>query len=134
VGEVVPVNEFYDYDAKYVDEGSALLIPAAIPAEIAEQARRYAVLAFQALDAAGLARVDYLLDRGSGQLFLNEINTLPGFTDISMYPKLWEASGVSYGELIDRLVSLAVERQADKDQTVKHYEGRTSPDEGTSSK
>jgi D-alanine-D-alanine ligase len=129
VGEVVPVNEFYDYDAKYVDEGSALLIPAAIPAEIAEQARRFAILAFQALDAAGLARVDYLLDRGTGQLFLNEINTLPGFTDISMYPKLWEASGVSYGELIDRLVSLAVERQADKDQTVKHYEGRVSRDE-----
>jgi D-alanine-D-alanine ligase len=129
VGEVVPVNEFYDYDAKYIDEGSALIIPAAIPAEVAEQARRCAVQAFQAIDAAGLARVDYLLDRGSGQLYLNEINTLPGFTDISMYPKLWEASGVSYRELIDRLVALAVERQAEKDQTVKHYEGRVSLEE-----
>jgi D-alanine-D-alanine ligase len=128
VGEVVPVNEFYDYDAKYIDEGSALIIPAAVPAEVAEQARRYAVLAFQAIDAAGLARVDYLLDRRGGQLYLNEINTLPGFTDISMYPKLWEASGVRYSELIDRLVALAVERQAEKDQTVKHYEGRVTGD------
>jgi D-alanine-D-alanine ligase len=123
VGEVVPSREFYDYEAKYVDEGSALLIPAPIPSEIAEAARRHAVAAFQALDAAGLARVDYLLDRDNGQLYLNEINTLPGFTSISMYPKLWEASGVSYSELIDRLVSLALERQAEKDQTVKVYEG-----------
>lgn len=123
VGEIVPSREFYDYEAKYVDEGSALLIPAPIPSETAEAARRYAVAAFQAIDAAGLARVDYLLDRDSGQLYLNEINTLPGFTNISMYPKLWEASGVSYSELIDRLVSLALERQAEKDQTVKVYEG-----------
>jgi len=123
VGEIVPSREFYDYEAKYVDEGSALLIPAPIPAETAEAARRYAVQAFQAIDAAGLARVDYLLDRDSGQLYLNEINTLPGFTSISMYPKLWEASGVSYSDLIDRLVTLALERQAEKDQTVKTYEG-----------
>jgi D-alanine-D-alanine ligase len=126
VGEIVPVNEFYDYEAKYIDEGSALIIPASVPAETAELARRWAVLAFQAIDAAGLARVDYLLDRDSGQLYLNEINTMPGFTDISMYPKLWEASGVSYSELIDRLVTLALERQAEKDQTVKHYQGRAS--------
>ncbi|MCC6189700.1 MAG: D-alanine--D-alanine ligase [Anaerolineales bacterium] len=126
VGEVVPVNEFYDYDAKYIDEGSALLIPAPVPAETAEAARRYAVQAFQAIDAAGLARVDYLLDRDTGQLYLNEINTLPGFTSISMYPKLWEASGLGYTELIDRLLALAVERQAEKDQTVKRYEGRAS--------
>lgn len=126
VGEVVPVNEFYDYDAKYIDEGSALLIPAPVPAETAEAARRYAVQAFQAIDAAGLARVDYLLDRDTGQLYLNEINTLPGFTSISMYPKLWEASGLGYTELIDRLLALAVERQAEKDQTVKRYAGRAS--------
>ncbi len=123
-GEVVPVNEFYDYEAKYIDEGSALLIPAPIPAETADLARRYAVAAFQAIDAAGLARVDYLLDRDTGRLYLNEINTLPGFTSISMYPKLWEASGVSYSDLIDRLVTLALERQTERDQTVKTYGGR----------
>ncbi len=123
VGEIVPSREFYDYEAKYVDEGSALIIPAPIPSATAEAARRYAVAAFAAIDAAGLARVDYLLDRDSGQLYLNEINTIPGFTSISMYPKLWEASGVSYSELIDRLVTLALERQAEKDQTVKSYEG-----------
>lgn len=122
-GEIVPSREFYDYEAKYVDEGSALIIPAPIPSETAEAARRHAVQAFLAIDAAGLARVDYLLDRDSGQLYLNEINTIPGFTSISMYPKLWEASGVSYSDLIDRLVSLALERQAEKDQTIKSYEG-----------
>jgi len=125
-GEIVPVNEFYDYEAKYVDEGSVPLIPAPIPAETAEAARRYAVAAFQAIDAAGLARVDFLLDRDNGRLYLNEINTLPGFTSISMYPKLWEASGVSYSDLIDRLVTLALERQGEKDQTVKTYGGRPS--------
>jgi D-alanine-D-alanine ligase len=118
-GEVVPSREFYDYEAKYIDENSALIIPADIPAETAELARRYAVEAFLALDAAGLARVDYLLDRRSGQLYLNEINTLPGFTSISMYPKLWEATGLSYSDLIDELVRLALERQAEKDRTVK---------------
>ncbi len=123
VGEVVPAHEFYDYAAKYVDEGSALLIPAPIPAATAEQAREYAVRAFRAVDAAGLARVDFLLDRDSGALYLSEINTLPGFTDISMYPRLWEASGVSYRELIDRLIGLALERQAEKDKTIKRFEG-----------
>lgn len=118
-GEVVPSREFYDYDAKYVDNASELIIPARLPAATAALAREYAVRAFQAVDAAGLARVDFLLDRESGALYLNEINTLPGFTQISMYPKLWEASGVSYGELIDRLVALALERQAEKDRTMK---------------
>jgi len=121
VGEVLPSREFYDYDAKYVDENSKLLIPAPIPAETAEAARDYAVRAFIALDGAGLARVDFLLDRDDGQLYLSEINTLPGFTDISMYPKLWEAAGLSYPELVDRLVTLALERQAEKDKTVKRY-------------
>jgi len=119
VGEIVPSREFYDYEAKYIDEGSRLIIPAPIPAEIAEQARTYAVRAFQAIDAAGLARVDFLLDKESHALYLNEINTLPGFTQISMYPKLWEASGLSYSALIDRLVELALERQAEKERTVK---------------
>lgn len=122
VGEIVPGREFYDYEAKYHDDHSELLIPAPIAAEVAEHARRSAVAAFKAIDAVGLARVDFLLDKDTGRLYLNEINTIPGFTQISMYPKLWEASGVPYGALIDRLVQLALERQADKDQTVKTRE------------
>jgi D-alanine-D-alanine ligase len=123
VGEVVPSREFYDYEAKYVDGDSALLIPAPIPDETATLARRYAVEAFSAIDGAGLARVDFLYDRDTGALYVNEINTLPGFTSISMYPKLWEASGLSYPDLIDRLVDLALERQGEKDKNVKKYEG-----------
>jgi D-alanine-D-alanine ligase len=126
VGEVVPSREFYDYQAKYVDQGSRLIIPAPIPAEIAEQARAAAVAAFQAIDAAGLARVDFLLDRDSGELYLNEINTLPGFTDISMFPKLWEAAGLAYADLIDRLVVLALERQGEKEKNVTRFEGTRS--------
>ena len=121
-GEVVPSREFYDYAAKYLDNASGLLIPADLPAETAERARTCAVRAFQAVDGAGLARVDFLLDRESGALYVSEINTIPGFTQISMYPKLWEASGLSYRELIDRLVELALERQAEKDRTVKTKE------------
>jgi D-alanine-D-alanine ligase len=126
VGEVVPSREFYDYEAKYVDEGSRLLIPAPIPAETAAQARADAVAAFLAVDAAGLARVDFLLDRDSGELYLNEINTLPGFTDISMYPKLWQAAGLSYPDLIDRLIELALERQQEKEKNVTVFEGPRS--------
>jgi D-alanine-D-alanine ligase len=126
VGEVVPSREFYDYEAKYIDEGSRLIIPAVVPAATAEQARGLAVAAFKAVDAAGLARVDFLLDRDNGALYLNEINTLPGFTSISMYPKLWEAAGLSYRELIDRLVELALERQADKAQNITRFEGDIS--------
>ena len=122
-GEIVPSREFYDYDAKYVDEASRLIIPAELPAATAEHARDCAVRAFQALDGAGLARVDFLLDRDTGALYLNELNTIPGFTQISMYPKLWEASGLSYRESIDRLIELALERQAEKDRTVKTKEG-----------
>jgi len=118
-GEVVPSREFYSYEAKYVDNASDLVIPAQIPAEIARLAQEYAVRAFKAIDAAGMARVDFLLDKDSGELYLGEINTIPGFTQISMYPKLWEASGVSYSELIDRLIELALERQAEKDRTAK---------------
>jgi D-alanine-D-alanine ligase len=118
-GEIVPSREFYSYEAKYIDNASDLIIPAPIPAETMRLAQDYAVRAFKAIDAAGMARVDYLLDKDSGELYLNEINTIPGFTSISMYPKLWEASGVSYGELIDRLIELALERQAEKDRTVK---------------
>jgi len=126
VGEVVPSREFYDYEAKYVDEGSRLIIPALIPADTAQLARTAAVAAFQAIDAAGLARVDFLLDRETDELYLNEINTLPGFTDISMYPKLWEAAGLSYPDLIDRLVALALERQVEKDKNVTLFQGARS--------
>jgi D-alanine-D-alanine ligase len=113
-GEIVPSREFYDYAAKYLDNASGLLIPAPIAPEIADRARGLAVRAFRSLECAGLARVDFLLDRTSGALYVNEINTIPGFTAISMYPKLWAASGVGYTELIDRLIVLALERQAEK--------------------
>ena len=123
-GEIVPGQEFYTYEDKYIDDRSQLIIPAPIPPETADQAREYALRAFKAIDAAGLARADFLLDKDSGKLYLGEINTIPGFTQISMYPKLWEASGLSYSELIDRLVNLALERQADKDRTLKKYESQ----------
>jgi D-alanine-D-alanine ligase len=109
-GEIVPSNEFYDYHAKYLDGRSECLIPAAITPEQAARCRALAVQAFLALECAGLARVDFFLDRRSGEVLVNEINTLPGFTPISMYPKLWAASGLTYSALIDRLIQLAVER------------------------
>ena len=112
VGEIVPVGEFYDYRGKYVDEGSRQLIPAEIPPEVAEQARRWAIEIFLALDLAGMARADFLLDRGDGRLYFNEVNSIPGFTPISMYPMLWSATGIGYRDLITRLVDLAVERRA----------------------
>lgn len=124
VGEVIPVGEFYSYEAKYIDEGSELLIPAPIAPEAAEAVQRHALTAFRAMDGAGMARVDFLMDRDSGELFLNEINTIPGFTQISMYPKLWEASGIAYPALIDRLVTLALERQSEKDRTKRSYEAK----------
>ena len=108
VGEVVPAHEFYDYEAKYLIEGSKLLIPAPIPEPISEQIRKYAVQAFRAIGCAGMARVDFFLE--GDDVMLNEINTIPGFTPISMYPKLWEATGMPYAKLIDRLIELALER------------------------
>jgi D-alanine-D-alanine ligase len=110
-GEIIPKgHEFYDYEAKYVDEdGAQLVVPADIPPETLEEAQRMAVTAFRAIDCAGMARVDFFLEP-SGGLYVNEINTIPGFTNISMYPRLWEASGLSYTELVDRLVQLAMER------------------------
>jgi D-alanine-D-alanine ligase len=112
-GEIVPGHEFYDYAAKYVDDSSQLLIPAPIDPALAQRVRELSIKAFVALDCAGMARVDFLLAREKGELFLSELNTIPGFTRISMYPKLWEASGLSYSELIDRLIQLALERHAD---------------------
>src|ERR1700756_3272329 len=113
-GEVVPIKEFYDYAAKYLDEGSELLIPAKLSKKQVKEVQEMAIAAFKAVDCAGLARVDFLLDPSSEKLYLNEINTMPGFTAISMYPKLWAASGVEYPKLIDRLIQLALERHGEK--------------------
>jgi D-alanine-D-alanine ligase len=113
-GEVVPGKEFYDYAAKYLDEGSQLMIPAKLTKAQTKQVQEMAVKAFRAVDCAGLARVDFLMDPQTKKIYVNEINTMPGFTAISMYPKLWAASGVSYPELIHRLIQLALERHEDK--------------------
>jgi D-alanine-D-alanine ligase len=113
-GEIVPSAEFYDYNAKYLDEGSQLLIPARIAKKQMKEVQEMAVRAFQAVDCSGLARVDFLMDPKTSRIYVNEINTMPGFTSISMYPKLWAASGVEYGALIDRLIGLAVERHQEK--------------------
>lgn len=107
VGQITPSNEFYDYSAKYIDNASGLTIPANIPEETAEKIREYAVTVFKALGCRGMSRVDFFVLRGSGEIKFNEINTLPGFTSISMYPKLWEKSGIPYSELIDKLIEYA---------------------------
>jgi D-alanine-D-alanine ligase len=124
-GEIVPKRDFYDYVAKYVDEGddaSDLLIPAPLSEELTAQARQLAVEVYLAIDCAGLARVDLLLDGETEELFVNEANTIPGFTSISMYPKLWEATGISYSELITRLIDLALERFEDRQRSKTYYE------------
>jgi len=120
-GEVISVNEFYDYEAKYLKEGSELVIPAKLSKKQTREVQALAVRAFRAIDCAGMARVDFLLDRQTGKLHVNEINTIPGFTPISMYPKMWEASGVPYPELIDRLVKLALERHSEKRRSSFEY-------------
>jgi D-alanine-D-alanine ligase len=114
VGEIVPAAEFYDYNAKYIDEGSQPVIPAKISRKQMKEVQEMAVRAFKSVDCSGLARVDFLMDPKNGKLYLNEINTMPGFTSISMYPKMWAASGLEYPKLIDRLIELALERHADK--------------------
>jgi len=124
-GEIVPCREFYDYIAKYIDDRSELIIPADLPPELTKRIQELAIAAFQAVDCAGMARVDFLLDKDTGELYIGELNTIPGFTPISMYPKLWEASGISYSELIDRLIELALERYADKSRSETSY----SPEE-----
>jgi len=130
-GEIVPSREFYDYSAKYLDNASRLLIPAPLSPALAARVQELAIAAFKAIDGAGMARVDFLLNGVSGDLYLNEVNTLPGFTAISMYPKLWEASGISYPELIDRLIALALERHADRARSVTTYQGEAlKPKEG----
>ena len=113
----MPIKEFYDYDAKYLDEGSELIIPAKLPKAKQKEVQRLAVQAFQAVDCSGLARVDFLMDPRTAKMFVNEINTMPGFTSISMYPKLWAASGIEYPELIDRLIQLGLQRYEEKNRT-----------------
>ena len=114
VGEVLASGEFYDYNAKYIDGKSQAIIPADLPPTIAEEIRRQAIKAFLALDLSGLARVDFFLERETNKVYINEVNTLPGFTEISMYPKLWAASGLQYTQLLDRLIELAIERHTDR--------------------
>lgn len=120
-GEVLPSREFYSYESKYVDGTSGLIIPAPLPQELAARVQELAVRAFKAIDAAGMARVDFFLDKDTNELYLNELNTIPGFTKISMYPKLWEASGMPYAELVDRLVELALQRKSERDRTSHTY-------------
>ena len=120
-GEVIPSREFYSYEAKYVDDCSELIIPAPIDSETANEIQQIATRAFKAVDCAGMARADFLLDKVTGDIFLNEINTIPGFTRISMYPKLWATSGLSYPTLVDRLIELALERKIDRDHTERRY-------------
>jgi D-alanine-D-alanine ligase len=115
-GEVIPGREFYDYDAKYLDDSSQTVIPAPLSDRQREEVQRLAIAAFKAIDCAGMARVDFLLAGESGVLYLNEVNTIPGFTTISMYSKMWEASGLPYPKLIDRLIALAIERHGEKQQ------------------
>jgi D-alanine-D-alanine ligase len=115
-GEIIPSREFYDYEAKYLDESSKAVVPAQLTEAQVREVQRLSIAAFRAVDCAGMARVDFFLARDSGDVFVNEVNTIPGFTTISMYPKMWEASGVSYPELIDRLIVLALERHAEKQQ------------------
>jgi len=116
-GEIVPHREFYDYTAKYLEEGTALLIPAKLKPAQTKKIQQLAVTAFRTLELTGMARVDFFLEKKGGQLFLNEVNTIPGFTSISMYPKMWEASGLPFRELIDRLIALALEVHAEKART-----------------
>ena len=113
-GEIVPGKEFYDYNAKYLDEGSQLIIPAKLSKAETKKMQQLAIAAFKAVDCSGLARVDFLMDPKNRKIYLNEINTMPGFTSISMYPKLWAASGLGYPELIEQLIKLGLERHAEK--------------------
>jgi len=116
-GEVIPSREFYDYEAKYIDENSRLIIPAHLSRAQTRSVQRLAVEGFLACECAGMARVDFFVEKKTGRVLLNEINTIPGFTSISMYPKLWEASGLAYKDLIERLIQLALDRHAEKTRT-----------------
>ncbi len=123
-GEVLPSREFYSYESKYIDGTSGLDIPAKLPADVSEQIRAYAVRAYQLIDCAGMARVDFFVEKDTNKIYLNELNTIPGFTTISMYPKLWEATNLPYVILVDRLIELALERKAERDRTSHTYRSR----------
>lgn len=120
-GEIIPCNEFYDYDAKYIDENSKAVVPAKLSKSMMEIIKKMAIEAYTTIDCSGMARVDFLIDRKTGKIYLNELNTIPGFTSISMYPKLWEASGVSYSKLIDKLIQLAISKFKDSRQSLTSY-------------
>lgn len=121
-GEIVPGDEFYTYKDKYQSGDPEVAIPAPLPEAQASLLQHYSIEAFKAIDGAGLARVDFLIDKVDGKAYFNEINTMPGFTQISMYPKLWLYSGLSYADLVNRLVELALERKAEQDETIRKYE------------
>jgi D-alanine-D-alanine ligase len=123
-GEIIVGHEFYDYEDKYIDNRSRTQVPAKLPKKIIEQIQRAALVAFQAIDGSGLARVDFFVEGKTNRVLINEINTMPGFTTISMYAKMWEASGIGYGELIDRLIALAIERHKDKSRNLTSYQPR----------
>ena len=120
-GEIVASNEFYDYDAKYIDGQSEAFIPADLPESVAKQIREYAILAFKTLDLSGMARVDFLVKKENNQIYLNEVNTIPGFTSVSMYPKLWQATGLAYPDLLDELINLALARHEQKNRLLTSY-------------
>jgi D-alanine-D-alanine ligase len=120
-GEVLPSREFYSYESKYIDGTSGLVIPAKLSSGITEKICQMAITAYKAIDCSGMARVDFFVEKGTDEIFLNEINTIPGFTNISMYPKLWEASGIPYPKLVDRLVELALERKSERDHTERNF-------------
>ncbi|MHC2994518.1 MAG: D-alanine--D-alanine ligase [Candidatus Atribacteria bacterium] len=124
VGEVKPAGEFYDYDSKYIDKATQLIVPTDLPDRVSLKVQEIALKAFKAIDAAGMARVDFFVTKEENKIYLSEINTIPGFTSVSMYPRLWEASGISYTDLIDRLIQLALERYQDKNQNKTSYESR----------
>ena len=125
-GEIIPSREFYSYAAKYLDDSSDLLIPAPLTPQQTTEIQQLAVAAFKAVDGAGLARCDFLVDRATGEVFVNEVNTMPGFTPISMYPKLWAAGGLSYSQLIDRLIELALDRHQDRQQSKTTFDVNTA--------
>ncbi|MBA7576749.1 D-alanine--D-alanine ligase [Candidatus Atribacteria bacterium 1244-E10-H5-B2] len=122
VGEIKPAGEFYDYDSKYIDKETQLIVPADLPDRVSQEVQEIALLAFKAVDAAGMARVDFFVSKKENKIYLSEINTIPGFTSVSMYPRLWEASGIPYSDLIDQLIQLALERYQDKKQNKISYD------------
>ena len=121
LGEIIPAHEFYDYDAKYHNENSQLIIPAPLSNEKTREIQEMAVKAFKAMDCAGMARADFFVEKKTDKVYINELNTIPGFTKISMYPKLWQASGLSYEDLIDELIQLALERHKEKNRNITDY-------------